>query len=234
MITCRAIARLLAYPDKDLQAHMHELKAAIASEDLVSHRLQKKLFAFMDGLANQDLIDAQEDYIELFDRGRGHSLYLFEHVHGDSRLRGQAMVDLRQQYMDHGLFPDDKELPDYLPLFLEYVSILPPLEGQDSVAEIVHILAAIGAKLKRKEGLYALAFEALTQLSTAKIDEDFVNKALREDEERDDSLEALDREWADTPAFDGLGDMADCGGCDQIDLTPPASLEPSTREGGRA
>jgi nitrate reductase delta subunit len=229
MITCRAIARLLSYPDAELQAHMHELKAAIASEDLVSHRLQKKLFLFMDTLAATDLIDAQEDYISLFDRGRAHSLYLFEHVHGDSRLRGQAMVDLRQQYGDHGLVPAEHELPDYLPLFLEYVSILPPLEAQDNLAEIVHILAAVGAKLKRKDSPYTLAFEAITQLSTAKVDEDFVKKALREDDERDESIEAIDREWAETPAFDGLGDMADCNGCDQINLNPVQA--PGQKEG---
>lgn len=216
MNTFKLLGLLLQYPSEDLQNHIDEVKAAISSEELVSKKIQKPLFAFMDDLKRRNLLRLQEEYVACFDRSRTHSLYLFEHVHGESRDRGQAMVNLSQQYKDRGLSVTAKELPDYLPLFLEYLSVLPFEEAQDLLGETVHIIAAIGGKLKAKKNEYSQVFRALEALTTIKADAKFVEQALMDAANEDTSLEALDKEWEETPAFDGAGEKADCGSCPQV------------------
>ena len=212
MKTFKILGLLLSYPSEDLQVNMGELKAVLSEESYLPEKVEKALIKFMDQLASRNLLKAQEDFVALFDRGRGHSLYLFEHIHGESRDRGQAMIDLIEHYKEKGLDVSTRELPDYIPLFLEYLSVCQPEEAQETLGEVVHIMAAVGAKLKKKKSGYASVFLALEKMTKAKIDMEFVRQALIEDEARDDSLEALDKEWEDTPAFNGVGDDA-CAVC---------------------
>ncbi|PHR02397.1 MAG: nitrate reductase molybdenum cofactor assembly chaperone [Sulfitobacter sp.] len=212
MKTFKILGLLLSYPTEELQSNMEDLKAVLQREGLLASKLEKTIVKFMDQLATKNLLKAQEDYVALFDRGRGNSLYLFEHIHGESRDRGQAMVDLIDHYQKKGLAVSTKELPDYIPLFLEYLSMCEPKEAQELLGEVVHIVATLAAKLNKKASRYSSVFLALEKLSHAKIDVQFVQRALMEDESRDDSLEALDKEWEETPAFDGLGDKA-CAVC---------------------
>lgn len=212
MITYKLLGMLLAYPGEELQHHMKDLKEAIEGEGAVPAKIRKPLFAFMDDMARRNLMRVQEDYVALFDRSRQHSLYLFEHVHGESRDRGQAMVDLMGLYKERGFKLVERELPDYLPLFLEFLSILPFEQAQGHLREIVHILGAVGAKLKTKKSGYHHVFRALEALTGVKADPKFVAQAVDEAEKADESLEALDKEWEETPAFDGLGAAA-CGVC---------------------
>jgi len=212
MRTFKILGLLLSYPNEEIQINMGELKSVLRQENILPAKLEKAVVKFMDQLAARNLLKAQEDYVSLFDRGRGHSLYLFEHIHGESRDRGQAMVDLIEHYKEKGLIISSKELPDFLPLFLEYLSLCQPAEAQELLGEVVHIIAAIGAKLKKKDSAYSTVFLALEKMTDAKIDAEFVRQALIEDDARDDSLEALDKEWEDTPAFDGIGDDA-CNTC---------------------
>ena len=212
MLTYKILGLLLTYPSGALQQNMEELKTVIHDEGLLPKKLEGALHKFMDSLARRDLLNAQEDYCGLFDRGRGHSLHLFEHVHGESRDRGQAMINLIDHYKEKGLHLADNELPDYLPLFMEFLSLCAPKEAQEELGDIVHIVAAIAAKLKAKKSDYHLVFKAIEKLTDAKIDEDFVKQALAEEEARDDSLEALDKEWEDAPAFGDLAE-ADCNTC---------------------
>ncbi|USG62521.1 nitrate reductase molybdenum cofactor assembly chaperone [Sneathiella marina] len=212
MKTFKILGLLLTYPTPELQENMGELTRVLQQEKMVPGKLEKAVVRFMDRLGSRNLLKAQEEYVSLFDRGRGHSLYLFEHIHGESRDRGQAMVDLIDHYKEKGLAVNARELPDFLPLFLEYLSICPAEEAQENLGEVVHIVAAIGAKLKKRGSAYSSVFLALAKLTDAKIDEEFVRRALTEEAARDDSLEALDKEWEETPAFDGVGD-ADCATC---------------------
>lgn len=119
MIELVIVSRLLEYPDAALWQHQQELFDAIASSEKLAPEDAHKLSVFLRDLTAQDVLDAQSRYSELFDRGRATSLLLFEHVHGESRDRGQAMVDLMAQYERHGLQLDSRELPDHLPLYLE-------------------------------------------------------------------------------------------------------------------
>src|SRR5690606_38327937 len=100
-----------------------------------------------------------------FDRSPAHSLHLFEHVHGESRDRGQAMVDLLQQYRSNGFEPAAAELPDHVPLFLEYLSLLEPAAAELLLGEAIHVLAAIGDRLGRNDSPYAVVFTVLRSLT---------------------------------------------------------------------
>lgn len=118
MIELVIVSRLLEYPDAALWQHQQEMFEALASSEKLSKEDAHALGVFLRDLVAQDPLDAQAAYSELFDRGRATSLLLFEHVHGESRDRGQAMVDLMAQYERHGLLLDSHELPDHLPLYL--------------------------------------------------------------------------------------------------------------------
>jgi nitrate reductase delta subunit len=135
-------------------------------------------------------MDLQAAYVGLFDRVRTLSLHLFEHVHGESRDRGQAMVDLVKLYQRHGLDVTAKELPDYLPLFLEFLSIVPPAEARDLLGEAAHIFPAIGGRLARRESPYAAVFTALAELAGGSV-----GTGPDVDEPDTESPEAIDRAW---------------------------------------
>ncbi|GHF22256.1 nitrate reductase molybdenum cofactor assembly chaperone [Kordiimonas sediminis] len=224
MKTFKIIGLLLSYPKEDMQIHVDELIETVSEEKLVPRAVERNLLEFMDKLANRNLLEIQEEYVATFDRSRGHSLYLFEHIHGESRDRGQAMVDLIGHYKSRGLELNVRELPDYLPMFLEFLSLCNPKEAQELLGEVVHIIAAVGAKLKAKGNDYHIVFKALASLTKAEINKDFVKQALAEDAARDDSFEALDKEWEDTPAFDGTG-AVDCGTCPSAMPRPGVSPE---------
>src|SRR6185369_8145875 len=140
-------AALLSYPAAELVEALPEIRAAIATERRIGRRDRVALDSLIDELAAADLLDAQEGYVALFDRGRATSLNLYEHVHGDSRDRGQAMVDLAQIYARGGLDLSTRELPDYLPVLLEYLSTRPFAEVEEMLRDCAHLLRSIGEAL---------------------------------------------------------------------------------------
>lgn len=188
------ISRLLEYPDAALWQHQQELYDELASSALLEKDNARKLGGFVHALMQQDLLDAQAAYSELFDRGRATSLLLFEHVHGESRDRGQAMVDLMAQYEQHGLALDSRELPDHLPLYLEYLAQLPREEAIDGLQDIAPILALLHARLQQRESRYAVLFDVLIALAKSNIDSRAVAANIA-DEARDDTPQALDAVW---------------------------------------
>ncbi|MGV2863059.1 nitrate reductase molybdenum cofactor assembly chaperone [Achromobacter spanius] len=153
----RLLSALLSYPEPDLLDALGEVEAALADDPDAEEALQP-LVAY---LATNDLITVQENYVATFDRNRSHSLHLFEHVHGESRDRGQAMVDLLDTYRQHGFEPVVSELPDHVPLFLEFLGVIDPADAQDLLDEAIHVLAAIGARLARGDSPYAGIFQVL-------------------------------------------------------------------------
>jgi len=192
----RALAALLSYPTPDLVEALPEIRAVIAQEGRIGRPQRLALEALVRELAAADLLEAQEHYVALFDRGRATALNLYEHVHGESRDRGQAMVDLAQVYEKGGLALATRELPDYLPVLLEYLSTRPVVEAQEMLRDCAHILRAIGAALARRESRHAAVFATLLAVAgEAAWDEVPVP---REVEER-----PLDEAWAEEPAFGG-------------------------------
>ncbi|EPE7489292.1 nitrate reductase molybdenum cofactor assembly chaperone [Cronobacter universalis] len=188
------ISRLLEYPDAALWQHQQELFDALAETQHLSLQNAHRLGVFIRDLLQDDLLDAQAAYGELFDRGRASSLLLFEHVHGESRDRGQAMVDLLAQYERAGLTLDSRELPDHLPLYLEYLAQLPAQDAINGLRDIAPILALLGARLQQRESRYAVLFDLLMALSDTQVDTRNVREKIAA-EARDDTPQALDAVW---------------------------------------
>ncbi len=224
----RALARLLAYPDAALRAHLGELMDALRTEQRLNDARLAGLSRLVSQLEGADGYEVESDYVELFDRGRATSLHLFEHVHGDSRERGQAMVDLVQTYEQAGLHlqPDNGgELPDYLPLVMEFASTLDASAAQGFTGEFAHILNALYAALLKRRSLYAHIPAAVLEL---------MGHAIEATEVPED--EALDEAWAEPAAFDGCSSRgqqrADQPQPIHIVRTPRASAPASTPQRG--
>jgi nitrate reductase delta subunit len=194
-MTLRALSALLGYPSAELQAHIGEIRGALASERALSRAALVRLEPLLAFLESADLLEAQAAYSDLFDRSPKLSLHLFEHVHGDSRDRGSAMVDLGQLYIRHGFVMSGNELPDYLPLFLEFASCLPVGEARELVSQPAHVLAVFEQRLAERGSAYAGVFHALTTAVAAKPDPE----AVAELRAREAEAKSLDEEWEDAP-----------------------------------
>lgn len=201
MRTFKVLSALLNYPEQEMIDALPEMQEVLDADNLVAGAERDALRALITQIQSADLLDLQENYTALFDRGRSLSLHLFEHVHGESKDRGQAMVDLRQLYRSHGLELSAKELPDFLPLFLEYLSQRPLAEAKSLLSETAHILREIGSRLLQRESPYAAVFGAL--LVAAGEDGLETETAPEAEAPEEDSLEALDRVWEDPPVTFG-------------------------------
>jgi nitrate reductase delta subunit len=164
-LTLKVLSALLRYPTADLQAAVPKMRAALDAEARLPRRNRDRIDRLLEDLATRDLYDLQERYVLLFDRTRSLSLNLFEHVHGESRDRGQAMVDLMALYQRHGLAMSGAELPDHLPLFLEFLSEVPEAEARGLIAETAHILEAIRLRLKKRKVPYSSVFSCMLALA---------------------------------------------------------------------
>ena len=165
MKTFKVISILLTYPESDWLAALHELEEALAAEADFNSEAKTKLAPLFAQLQQTELIPLQENYVATFDRNPSHSLHLFEHIHGESRDRGSAMIDLLEEYWKHDFDASATELPDYVPLFLEFLSLLPADEALALLGDAVHVLATIGRKLDANGSPYATAFQLLEALS---------------------------------------------------------------------
>lgn len=212
MKTFKILGLLLTYPSAEKIKHFDEMKKALEAEKILPTRNLKLVSEFMDKQKSTDLLELQEEYVETFDRSRSNCLNLFEHVHGESRDRGQAMVDLAEMYHNKGLYIDSKELPDFLPVFLEYLSLCKIEESKELLNDTAHIIAVIGAKLKANKNDYHIIFDAIEKLSTIKIDQTIIDNALIQLAAEDNSLDALDKEWEEAAAFTGNA-VEDCKTC---------------------
>ncbi|MEE4239338.1 MAG: nitrate reductase molybdenum cofactor assembly chaperone [Anderseniella sp.] len=193
--TLKVLSLLLSYPDSELQGAMPELKQALVEESWLKPRERALVERLADNIAATDLYDAQERYVLLFDRTRTLSLHLFEHVHGESRDRGQAMVDLMGMYEADGFELDAKELPDYLPMFLEYLSMKPEQEARELLGQTGHIITALKERLRKRKSVYLNAFIALEAMAKGKPDAGLLKQLLAQPEDDPLDLEALDEIW---------------------------------------
>lgn len=193
---------LLSYPTEALRAEVPAMKCALA-HSAVGAAERAGLCALADDLAARDLYDAQERYVLLFDRTRSLCLNLFEHVHGESRDRGQALVDLRAMYEADGLALAVRELPDHLPIFLEYLATRSPAAAVELLAQIAHILNALRERLDRRGSPYAEAFRVLETLAQSAPDAAPVPDLVAEPDDDPADLARLDREWQEAPVTFG-------------------------------
>lgn len=206
----KALSALLTYPTAELQQAAGEISEAIENDAAIPAGVRNQLHRLLTELATGDLYDLQERYVLLFDRTRSLSLHLFEHVHGESRDRGQAMIDLKAQYEQANLFMTAAELPDFAPLFLEYLSLLPAQEACDMLAQPAHIFTAIAERLRKRKSSYESVFRALVTLSAAKPKVEEVSALLTLPDPDASDLAALDAAWEDEPVSFGPGAGDDC------------------------
>ena len=190
----KVISALMNYPSQALQQHADALVAEIKQAKEIPPESRENLIALVDSTCRRDLMDVQEEYGQLFDKGSSLSLLLFEHVHGDSRERGQAMVDLMALYEANGFDIAVRELPDFIPLYLEYLAQRPDLEAREGLADVGHIFGVLAARLKEREFPHFALFEALLIISGIEINAEELKEAAAT-ETRDDSMEAMDKIW---------------------------------------
>lgn len=191
-MSLRALSHLLTYPNAELREHLTGLRQVLHEERTLGKARLAELDALVDMLLATDPLDAEAAYVELFDRGRATSLHLFEHVHGDSRDRGTALVDLGKTYHDAGLMLAPGELPDYLPAVLEYASTQPARQARTFLGEIAHILNAVHTALQQRRSHYAAVLAALLELAGEQV------KTVEIAAEPD-----IDEAWQEPLAFDG-------------------------------
>ena len=191
-LTLRVLAHLLRYPDAELRSHLGEMREALLSEAALPAKRVAELEALLDRLSGLPALTVEGDYVELFDRGRATALHLFEHVHGDSRERGPAMIDLIQTYEKAGLLLDPDELPDHLPIVLEFASTQPPAQAREFLSETAHIVRVIFSGLLKRQSPYASVLAAVLELSGEKAEP--VPVAAEPD---------IDESWAEPAVFNG-------------------------------
>ncbi len=208
--TLKSLSLLLSYPSVELQEAMPEIDDVLTADDRLSDAMQRALRPIVEALASRDIYELQEEYVMLFDRSRTLSLNLFEHIHGESRDRGGAMVSLVETYRDAGFDPVSTELPDHLPVLLEYLSLRSDSEMRDVLADAAHILETLNVRLTRRESNYNAVFAALLQLSGATADQGAVSEMLAVPDDDPTDLEALDEVWQDSEVTFGADPNADC------------------------
>jgi nitrate reductase delta subunit len=204
--TLRALAQLLAYPDAQVRSVLPQLCAAIDAEAALPADRRAEIRALAAEMLQADPLAVEARYVELFDRGRSTSLHLFEHVHGDSRDRGPAMVDLLQHYAQAGLRLDAQELPDHLCVVLEFASTQPAQQARDFLGEMAHILQAVFSALRQRDSAYASLVAAVLELAGQKVEAVPVTPD-----------EALDEAWAEPEVF---------GGCSTRGQAAPGQPQP--------
>ncbi|QQS55003.1 MAG: nitrate reductase molybdenum cofactor assembly chaperone [Candidatus Competibacteraceae bacterium] len=235
MKTLKVLSALLCYPQPELQAALGEMIEVLDQENLLPEREHRALLAMMSQMRRTDLIELQERYVRLFDRGRALSLHLFEHIHGESRDRGQAMINLLEVYRQHGFELSARELPDYLPLFLEYLAQRPAGEALDMLADAMHVMALLGARLTERGSDYHVVFDALAALVGEPADiEDIRRQAATEGP--DQTVVNMDKIWEEEAVTflanqDGCGARQDGQGVAQPVrwAPPPGSSSPAIR-----
>lgn len=205
-VTFKALGLFLVYPEAELQAAYAPAVQLVAEEGLLGARALAGLRRLARQLASEDLLDLQSRYVQMFDRGRALSLNLYEHVHGESRDRGQAMAELKALYAVHGLELTARELPDHLPVFLEFLSTLPEHKAFGLLGEAGHVVAALAERLKRRKSPYAAVLAAIASLADFAAPSQALAGLMDEPEDDPDDLEALDRAWAEEPVHFGPGE----------------------------
>ncbi|MGM0559667.1 MAG: nitrate reductase molybdenum cofactor assembly chaperone [Pseudomonadota bacterium] len=205
MKTFRILGLLLTYPEQEMIAALDEMETVLKDESLLSRRELDLLQPLFTRLRSQDLLDLQADYVHLFDRSRQLSLHLYEHLHGDSRSRGEAMTTLSTVYKLNGFELAVNELPDYLPLVCEFASLIEEKAARALLADAVDTLAAMERCARQRETDYAALFTALIALSARKPDEEEIAAVLAGMASEPEDLDELDRDWEEEPVTFGPG-----------------------------
>jgi nitrate reductase delta subunit len=211
MISLKALGALLDYPTPELHSALDEVEQALAEERAIPAAEIEGVRAFIDRLRKSDIMDAQEHWIALFDRSKRLALHLYEHSYGESRDRGQAMVNLALTYRMNGFELNAAEMPDYLPLFLEFLSVIPEEHARRYLTDAIEIIEALRIRLEERKSTYAALLTALVTLASRHADEGEVEAILASEPQDPQDLKQLDDEWAEEPVdFTAGSALKDC------------------------
>ncbi len=213
MRTLKILGFFLTYPTQEHGAAVDECVSLLMAEKWLSSGTVDRLARVLAVFKTQDLMDLQENYVALFDRTPSLSLHLFEHIHGDSRDRGQALVDLMGVYQDAGLQIGTEEMPDYLPLFAEYASTLPPAEASDIIGSVVTILSSLAARLENRQSFYADIIGALAETAARAPDATAVAAYLQKNSGKALDFAEMDSEWEEQFAFENTPQTTGAASC---------------------
>ncbi len=202
--TYKVLSLLLSYPSDELQQFLPEVEKELREESLLHEDKISGLVAFCKRFGLMELTNWQEEYVQLFDYSRSVSLHIFEHIKGDSRDRGQAMVNLMEFYKESGMHLTAKELPDYIPAFLEFLSTLDTIKSAELLAETVHIMDRIYEALSKSENQYSAIFQSIISLSARQPDKAITKEMIKNEKPLD-----LDAEYEEEPVTFG-GDAPSC------------------------
>ena len=209
MKTYHALSALLTYPTPELQAAVPEIAQILLQEGLLKPDHFTKLEPLLTELETGDIYDLQERYVLQFDRARTLSLNLFEHIHGESRDRGGAMVDLLETYRAGGFDLVGPELPDHLPVLLEFLSTQSLDQARAILADAGHIIVALAERLARRESVYAPVMAAIVTLAQVESSPE-AEALLSEKDDDPEDLEALDAVWEEAMVTFGPDPNAGC------------------------
>lgn len=217
--TYKVLSLLLSYPNRALQEFLSEAVKEVKEEALLTPDKIRGIETFCNGFMDIDLTDWQADYVQLFDYSRSVSLHLFEHVKSDSKDRGQAMVNLMEFYKENGMQLTGRELPDHIPVFLEFLSALSPPKSAELLGETVNIIERINIALNESDNPYGKLFQAIVSLSAKQPDKAITSKMIKNEKPLD-----LDTEYEEAPVEFG-------GACP--DETQEGQGVPDCRQGCR-
>jgi len=196
--TYKVLSLLLSYPNDELQEFLLHVEKELREESLLREDQLRGLAEFCKRFGQLDLTDWQEEYVQLFDYSRSVSLHIFEHIKGDSRDRGQAMVNLMEFYKENGMHLNTRELPDYIPAFLEFLSNLPLEKAAGLLGETVHVMDRINEALSESDNLYSSIFQAIISLSARQPDKTITREMIKNEKPLD-----LDAEYEEEPVTFG-------------------------------
>jgi len=225
MITFKALSALLDYPTAEMVASLSAIEAVLAEERALGEGELLAVRHFICDLERRDLLDLQERWINLFDRSKRLALHLYEHSYGESRDRGQAMVNLALTYRMNGFELNAAEMPDYLPLFLEFLSAIPEVHARRYLTDAIEIIEALRIRLEERDSTYAALLGALVTLAQREADDAEVEAILAGEPEDPKDLEELDKEWAEEPVdFTAGSALKDCPYSSDSVRNPAAEL----------
>lgn len=216
MRTLKVLGFLLTYPSLQQIEVLDECREILEAEKWLPAKACAGVNRLIDHMQKTDLLSLQEAYVDLFDRTPSLCLHLFEHIHGESRERGQALVDLLAVYEDAGLIPATEEMPDYLPLFLEYLSLIDPEQARHDLGGVVDIIAMLKERLTNRGSDYAAICEALIACAARKPDPQLLRQAVSKETGAPLTPEETDKIWEEQHAFENAAQTTgqdQGGGC---------------------
>jgi nitrate reductase delta subunit len=156
--TLKLVSLLLQYPTQPLREAVEGLDPGEVGP--ASRRQRARLTSFLDWWRGRSLGELQRSYVEEFEFAKQRSLHLTYHVHGDSRQRGLALLRLRQAYAEAGMEPQEGELPDFLPMMLEFAALAPA--GVELLERNREAIELVAASLREGGSPYAELLGAIT------------------------------------------------------------------------